>query len=149
MRPPAAAASTVRIPRRRGLADSWFYDRALGWQTTDRQYAQTARTGLFEFQLYDQWLYFLSWSGGTFKLPRAIALYALLRRHRGLLRYDAPTRSLSLPGSCRPPRRLERALVLCSGFPPTFDPVTSRLTYADVQPDIARFAAELLRQPLA
>jgi hypothetical protein len=121
----------------------------LGWRTTDRQRAQTMRTGLFEFQLYDRWNYFLRWAGETFKLPRAVALYVLLSHHRGLLRYDTQTHTLSLPGSCRPPRLLERALVLCSGFPPSFDPATVRLTYTDVPPEIAQFAGELLRQPLA
>jgi hypothetical protein len=121
----------------------------LDWQTTDRQHAQSSRRGLFEFQLYDQWLYFLRWSGGTYKLPRAVALYALLRHERGLLHYDVQTYALSLPGACRPPRMVERALALCSGFPPSFDPATSRLTYLDVPLEIARFTAALLRQPLA
>lgn len=119
-----------------------------GWQMTDREQAKTALTGLFEFQLFDRWLYFLRDAGRTFKMPRGVALYALLRYHQGLLGYDAQACTLSLPGSCRPPRLLERALVLCSGFPPAFEPVTVRLTYADVPPDIARFAAELLHQPL-
>jgi hypothetical protein len=122
---------------------------ALRWRAVDRQRAQAVRAGVLEFSLYDDWRYYLRWSGGTFKLPRAIALYALLRHHRGLLRYDEQTRALNLPGTCRPPRLLERALVLCSGFPPSFDRATSRLTYADVPPNLARFAAQLLRQPLA
>ena len=119
---------------------------SIHWRTTDRQHANTARTGLFEFQLYDR-RYFLRWKGGTFERSRAVALYTLLRR-RGLLGYDSRTRMLSLPGSCRPPRLLERALVLCSGIPPSFDPTTARLLYIDVPPDIAHFAAELLRQRL-
>jgi hypothetical protein len=126
-----------------------FDSATFGWRITDRQRAQTVHTGLFEFQLYDRWSYFLRWAGGTFKLPRAVALYMFLSHHRGLLRNDTQTRTLSLPGSCRPPRLLERALVLCSGFPPSFDPATVRLTYADVPLEIAQFAAELLRQPLA
>jgi hypothetical protein len=118
------------------------------WRTTDRQHAQTARTGLFEFQLYDRWRYFLRWKGGTFERPRAVALYALLRRHPGLLGYNPRTCMLSLPGTCPPPQLLERALVLCSGFPPSFDRPTARLTYRDIPPDIAHFTAELLRQGL-
>jgi hypothetical protein len=81
-------------------------------------------------------------------MRRAVALYVLLRRRRGLLLYNAQAGTLSLPSSCRPPRLLERALVLCSGIPPSFDPATVRLTYANVPPDIALFAAELLRQGL-
>ena len=81
-------------------------------------------------------------------MPRAIALYVLLRRHRrDVLRYNREGAAISVPAICRPPRLLERALVLCSGLPPTYD--DARVTYSDVPPEIARFAAELLRQPLA
>ena len=121
---------------------------SIRWRTTDRHHAQTARTGLFKFQLYGSARYFLRWKGGTFEMPRAVALYVFLRRRQGLLLYNAQAGTLSLPGSCRPPRLLERALVLCSGIPPSFDPTTARLLYSDVPPDIAHFAAELLRQRL-
>ncbi len=147
--PPSRKRSQSEFPEGAGWWIREFDALTLGWRKSDRRHAQSARTGLFEFHLYDRWDYFLRWAGGTFKLPRAVALYALLHHHRGLLRYAEQTRELSLPGSCRPPRLLERALVLCSGLPPLFNPATSRLTYADVPPDIARFAAELLRQPLA
>lgn len=118
----------------------------LRWRTTDRNHAQSACTGLFEFQLYGSSRYFLRWKNGTFEMPRAVALYVLLRRRRGLLLYNEQAGTLSLPGSCRPPRLLERALVLCSGFPPSFDLTTTRLTYSDIPPDIAHFTTELLRQ---
>jgi hypothetical protein len=60
-----------------------------GWRTTNRQRAQTVDMGVFEFQLYNRWNYFLRWAGGTFKLPRAVALYIHLSHHRDLLHYDA------------------------------------------------------------
>ena len=147
--PPTRRSEQSVFPTSEGWRIREFDTGTLRWRASDRQRAQAVRAGVLEFSLYDDWRYFLRWSGGTFKLPRAVALYALLRRHRGLLRYDEQIRALNLPGTCRPPRLLERALVLCSGFPPSFDPATSRLTYADVPPDIARFVAELLRQPLA
>ena len=146
--PPLCSSEQAEFPVGADWRIREFDALSLRWHMTDRQHAQTARTGLFEFQLYDRWRYFLRWKGGTFERPRAVALYALLRRHPGLLGYDPRTRILSLPGSCRPPRLLERALVLCSGIPPSFDPTTARLTYRDVPPDIAHFAAELLRQRL-
>ena len=144
--PPSHGSEQAEFPVGADWRIREFDTFSLRWRTTDRQHAQTACTGLFEFQLYDSWRYFLRWKGGTFERPRAVALYALLRRHPGLLGYDPRTRMLSLPGPCRPPQLLERALVLCSGFPPSFDPTTARLTYGDIPPDIARFAAELLRQ---
>jgi hypothetical protein len=85
----------------------------------------------------------------TYELPRAIAIYAILHRTRQrVLQYRARERSLRLPAICRPPPLLERAVVLCSGLPPSFDPPAACLTYSDVPPDIARLAADLLRQPL-
>lgn len=147
--PPTRRSEQSVFPTGEGWRIREFDVVALRWRASDRRRAQAVQAGVLEFSLYDDWRYFLRWSGGTFKLPRAVALYALLRRHRGLLCYDAQTRALNIPGTCRPPRLLERALVLCSGFPPSFDPATSRLTYTDVPADIARFAAELLRQPLA
>lgn len=123
----------------------------LAWRKIKRCDAQAARVGLFRFLIdYQRPRYFLRWVGGTFELPRAVALYVLLKRkRRNLLRYDATTRAFSLPAICRPPQLLERALVLCSGLPPAFDPTSARLTYSDVTQDIALLAAELLRQPLS
>lgn len=145
--PPSPGSKQAEFPVGADWRIREFDALSFRWRTTDRQRAETARTGLFEFQLYDRWRYFLRWKGGTFERPRAVALYALLRR-RGLLGYDSRTHTFSLPGSCRPPRLLERALVLCSGIPPSFEPMTARLLYSDVPPDIAHFAAELLRQRL-
>ena len=146
--PATAASLEAEFPTGAGWRIREFDPDSLRWRTANRQRAQSVQRGVLEFSLYDDWRYYLRSSGQSFKLPRAVALYALLNRRAGLLRYDKQTQALSLPGTCRPPRLLERALALCSGLPPTFDPATSRLTYADVPLDIAGFSAELLRQPL-
>jgi hypothetical protein len=145
---PTAASPQAEFPTGDGWRIREFDPDSLRWRTANRQRAQSVQRGVVEFSLYDDWRYFLRSSGQTFKLPRAVSLYALLNRRAGLLRYDKQAQTLKIPGTCRPPRLLERALVLCSGLPPTFDPATSCLTYADVPADIAGFAAELLRQPL-
>jgi hypothetical protein len=146
--PPTAASPQAEFPTGDGWRIREFDPDSLRWRSADRQRAQSVQRGVVEFSLYDDWRYYLCSAGQTFKLPRAVALYALLNRRAGLLRYDQQAQTLKMPGTCRPPRLLERALVLCSGLPPTFDPATSSLNYADVPPDIAGFAAELLRQPL-
>lgn len=127
-----------------------FDESNLAWRKTDRRDAQSARVGAFRFLFrYQRPRYFLRWTRSTFELPRAIAIYALLRRsRRNLISYNASARTLRLPAICRPPQLLERALVLCSGLPPGYDATTASLTYADVPMEIASFAAELLRQPL-
>ncbi len=147
--PPPRGSKQAELP----VGADWhireFDANGLCWRRTDRRRVEIARTGLFEFQHYQQWIYFLRRKGITFKMGRGTALYALLSRsRRDLLHYSTSTHALRLPAICRPPRLLERALVLCSGLPPTYDAATACLTYADVPPEIARLVAELLRQPL-
>jgi hypothetical protein len=64
------------------------------------------------------------------------------------LRFDRKERHLSLPAIFRPPLLTERALVLCSGFPPFFSVVRGwpTLTYREVPEEVAGMAAEVLRQ---
>jgi hypothetical protein len=150
--PPSDPPSRRQKPSEFPTGDDWniheFDTSALAWNKTERRHAQAAGTGMFRFtHRFHRRSYFLRWSGVTFKLPRAVGLYVLLKRSRqDLLSYDAPTQTLRVRAICRPPRLLERALVLCSGLPPTHD--AAILTYADVPPDVAHHAAELLRQPL-
>jgi hypothetical protein len=148
--PPSGGQSQSEYPSGKDWTVKEFDAAALQWQPTDRRSAQTAQTGLFRFCIsFQPPLYFLRWAGASYKVPRAVGVYVLLQRtRRRVVRYDCAARALSLPGTCQPPRLLERALVLCSGFPPSFDPATSRVTYSDVPPDIARLAADLLRQRL-
>ena len=147
--PPSPNRAQSQFP----LGADWrvreFDGTRLCWCKTDRHHVLGSRTGFFEFQLYQQWRYFLRWKERTFEVPRGIGLYVFLRHRHRLLRYDRTTRMLTLPRICRPPRLLERALVLCSGVPPAEDQATERLVYSDVAPEVASFAAQLLRQPLA
>ncbi|MGO8752918.1 MAG: hypothetical protein ACLQNE_43800 [Thermoguttaceae bacterium] len=148
--PPTRRQPQSEFPSGKDWTVREFDPTALRWQPADRRRAQTARTGLFQLYIsFQPALFFLRWHGATYKVPRSVAVYVLLRRTRPpVVRYDAVARALSLPGVCQPPRLLERALVLCSGFPPSFEPATSRLTYSEVPPDIARLATDLLRQRL-
>lgn len=148
--PPRDGQRTTEFPVGSDWDISAFDSSGLVWRETDRSHAQTVRHGVFRFLLrYRQPLYFLRWKGEIFRMPRGVAVYALLRHHRrSVLSYAASTHSLRLPAICRPPRLLERALVLCSGLPPCFDPASAHLTYSDVPEEIAALAGELLRQPL-
>lgn len=127
-----------------------FDSTLLRWQKIDRRQAQAKRYGVLRFVLsFQQPRYFLLWKKAIYEMPRAVALYTLLQRsRRDLLCYDALEQKLTVPAICRPPRLLERALVLCSGLPPVYDETTAKLSYCEVPHDIARFAAQLLRQRL-
>lgn len=147
--PPSRARSQSEFPQGADWIIHEFDATNLAWRKIERRETQALRFGVLRFLIHFQRpRYFLRWKGATFEMPRAVALYVLLRRHRrDVFRYNREVATISVPAICRPPRLLERALVLCSGLPPTYD--AARVTYSDVPPEIARFAAELLRQPLA
>ena len=107
--------------------------------------------GLFRFTRFQSPQYFLREGRETITLPGAIGKYYILfRRQRRVLKYDCKEQSLSVPAIFRPPLLTERALILCSGFPPSLSVVHGRprLTYRDVPEEIAGMAAEVLRQDL-
>ncbi len=152
--PPSDAFARRRAQSEFPVGTDWtiqeFDPTELRWKKADRRRARTVRNGAIRFVVsFQRPRYFLCCKGVTYEVPCAIAIYTLLRRlHRHVLHYSSASHALILPAICRPPSLLERALVLCSGFPPLFDPMAVRLTYCDVPRDIARFAAELLCQPL-
>jgi hypothetical protein len=150
--PPCDPPSRMRNPSEFPQGSDWtiheFDTTTLAWRKVERHQAQAARFAMHRFLIHFQRpRYFLCWKGRTFEMPRAVALYVLLRRHRHeVLRYIRDAAALTVPAICRPPRLLERALVLCSGLPPVY--ANGQLTYSEVPPEVARLAAELLRQPL-
>ena len=148
--PPSHSQALSEFPVGKDWNIHEFDTSVFAWRKTDRRHALAIRFGVLCFSMYFQRRrYFLRWKGATFELPRAIALYALLQHfRRDLLHYDVAMRKISVPAICRPPRLLERALVLCSGLPPAYDKTTANLSYSDVPYDIALFAADLLRQRL-
>jgi len=148
--PPSRSQKSSEFPVEDGWSVHKFDTTSLAWRKVERLEAEALRFGVLRFLIYFQRpRYFLRWKGMTFEMPRAVAIYVRLhhRRHH-ILRYNHEAVSLSLPAICQPPRLLERSLVLCSGIPPVYNTETIRLTYADGPPDIARFAAQLLRQRL-
>lgn len=149
--PPSHRGPMAEFPQGADWKIHEFKAEQLSWSAIQRREANARRTGLFKFTIHFQPpRYFIRWEKRTHELPRAIGLYAFLRRRRKqVLRYDRAARTLTLPAVCRPQLLLERALVLCSGLAPAFDPNNSRLTYVQVPEDIARLAAQLLRQDLA
>lgn len=149
--PPSSGSPGTEFP----LGGDWrikeFLADQLRWVAIDRHEAEARTTALLKFEIYFQRpRHFLKWEGRAHELPRAAAMFALLRRRRmQILCYDRSAQTLAVPAVCRPPLMVERALVLCSGRPPEFSEVDSRLTYYDVPDDIASITAQLLRQNLA
>ncbi|MGH8475781.1 MAG: hypothetical protein ACRERV_00430 [Methylococcales bacterium] len=146
--PPSGSYSRSEFPQGKDWTIHKFDSKDLKWRKIERGEVESIRFGVLRFSIYFQpEQYFLRSSRSAFRMPRAVALFALLRHHRRrILHYDRKTAVLSVPAICRPPSLVERALVLCSGLPPVY--TESRLDYFEVPFDIAKLAAELLRQPL-
>ena len=155
-----ASLPPTRLPRRLDRpqefpegADWTIYDfdvEKLGWNKTERREAGLKRTGLFRFTIHFQPArYFLKWDDLTYEVPRAVGIYSLLRKRRKrVLEYDRERQTLTVPGVCRPLILVERALVLCSGITPEFDPKHSSLTYHQVPKEIALLAGQILIQDI-
>jgi hypothetical protein len=146
----------VRAPRREDReaefpegADWHIHEFVIGsftWKNVARDEASASRTGLFRFSIHFQpYRYFLRWDRSTYEVRRAIGIYALLgRRRRQVIEYRPATQTLIVPAGCRPMPLLERALVLCSGLIPAFDPRSVTLTYAGIPEETAALARQLL-----
>lgn len=128
-----------------------FFPEDLVWRSATLDGARAASGGLFRFSLRHQRHVLFCMRGTASRIPGQVGKYLVLRRRRlQVLRYDSHNRMLSVPASCRPPFLIERALILCSGSPPSYEggPRGGALRYAEISKDIARIAAALLRQEL-
>jgi len=136
------------IPETPGWQVHQFLPSRLIWKESTSKDAVAASTGLFRFVMKYQRFYYLQWHHRSYRVPVEVGKYAVMRRRRRVLAYDAATQCVSVPAVCRPPLLIERALVLCSGFLPRFDPSSRRLVYGAIPQNIARLSAQLLHQDM-
>jgi len=148
---PPVDDACVRHPAQLPLGADWRIDRFssenLGWQSATLDDAAFASGGLFRFSLRHQRHVLFCVRGTAFRIPGQVGKYLVLRtrrRRRQVLRYDGQKRTLAVPASCRPPFLVERALVLCSGSPPSYE--DGILHYTEIPENVAATAAALLRQ---
>jgi hypothetical protein len=153
---PAVDDPVIRRPEVIPIGADWriegFDALASRWKASTRAEVDSGRLGLYRFSLaYRRHVLFCD-GGGVFEVAPSVGKFLAARRRRlKVMRYDALHRTLRLPSIFRPPLLIERALVLCSGRPPTYEPraqASGLLTYADIPGDVARLAASLLRQEL-
>lgn len=128
-----------------------FSSKDLVWRSATLDDARRAPAALFRFSLRHQRYMLFCCSGVVARIPGQVGKYLVLRRRRRqVLQYDVSKRTLSMPASCRPPFLIERALIMCSGSPPSYDGGRrgGSLNYVDVPENIAAISAALLRQEL-
>ena len=154
-----AAIPPVDDARSWKLADpptgvGWMIERFLPsnlrWTKINRTEVEEVQTDLVRFRMRYQRFHFLRWGGRTFRIHVQVGKYAVLKhaKKKRLLFYDAQSSLLTVPAICRPPLLIERALVLCSGLLPRFDRSSGRVEYMNVPPNVAKLAAQLLRQEI-
>jgi hypothetical protein len=118
------------------------------WVEASSRDAANAHEGLFRFVLKHQRFYYLRWRGCCYRVPVQVGKYAVIGRRLRVLEYNPEKRTLSTALVFRPPLLIERALVLCSGKLSQIDPMTGRIEYTDISPNIARLASQLLHQEI-
>lgn len=150
---PSVDDPCVRRSEELPFGADWRIDRfsseKLNWRPATLNDAVIASLGLFRFSLRHRTQVLLCVKGAAFQIPGQVGKYLILsnkRHRRQVLRYDRKGHSLSMPASCRPPFLIERALILCSGSPPSF--VDGNLHYTEVPERIAMTTAALLRQEI-
>ncbi len=146
---------SVRHQTELPFGSDWKIDRFspddLIWRSATLDDARAASGGLFRFSLRHQRHVLFCGRRVASRIPGQVGKYLVLRRRRRqVLHYDNHNRTLSVPASCRPPFLVERALILCSGSPPSYEgsPRGGALHYVEIPEAIAAIVAALLRQEL-
>ena len=142
----AATWSATEMPETPGWTVHRFSPSSLQWTAMPQDEVARGGTGLFRFVMKHQRFYYLRWRGRSYKVPVQVGKYAVMGKRHAALSYESDHGVLSVPAICRPPLLIERALVLCSGVLPRFDPTSARVEYAEVPRDVARLAAQLVCQ---
>jgi hypothetical protein len=140
---------STEIPFGKDWAIHRFSASSLGWKSAKQPDAVSSNGGLFRFSLRHQRYILYCQGGKAYSVPSQVGKYVVLdKRRRRVLRYERLEHHLSMSASCRPPLLIERALILCSGLPPTYDPNTGMLQYSGIPLSVAQLVAELLEQEL-
>ena len=143
----------VRHPVELPFGSAWRVERFspenLVWKSALLDDAASASAGLFRFSLRHQTQVLFCVSSSAFKIPGQVGKYLVLKTKKGrrqVLSYHRLQRTLVVPAIFRPPFLVERALILCSGSPPTYE--DGNLRYTEIPENIAALAATLLRQEI-
>lgn len=150
---PPVNSPFVRERRELPFGNDWRVERFstsdYRWQGAALADARSSAIGLFRFTLRHQRSVLFCERGAAFRIPAQVGKYLALKcdvRRRNVVRYNAQINALSVPTRCRPPFLVERALIACSGVPPTNQ--AGCLVYAEIPHNVALIAAALLCQEL-
>jgi hypothetical protein len=140
----------VAPPSNPGWSVSRFAIDTLSWRAQDDA-GRPGQLSLLRYtKRFERTLYFLVRGTLAYRVEVQLGKYLLLHSYRRrVLRYDEENRTLSVPLTYRPPRLVERALVLCSGQLPRITPEPRLLCYEKVNKTVAALAYHSLGQGAA
>lgn len=137
------------IPFGEGWTKEMFCPKTLSWRSIDKIGKASELPELFRFTRYGRPLYYIRHGASAIQVPGQMGkFFVLMHVRRRVMSYDRETAELSMRPICRPPLFVERALVLCSGFPARYSPERQMLVYKEVPEHIAYLAARILRQEM-
>jgi hypothetical protein len=137
------------MPFGEGWTKEIFCPKTLSWGSRDMMGRAGELPELLRFTRYGRPLYYLCHEASAIQVPGQMGkFFVLMHVRRRAMSYDRETAELSVRAICRPPLFVERALVLCSGFPARYAPERKLLVYKDVPEHIAYLAARVLRQEM-
>jgi hypothetical protein len=147
---------THSICRRRiplPFGKNWKVERfsvsALKWKTSTFEELHRSKGDLFHLSIAYRHHYVFCERANVFEVAPRIGKYlSIARRHYQVIRYDKSAQTMIIPASFRPPLLIERALVLCSGRPASYDSSKNNLLYAHIPQNIACYTSSLLRQEM-
>jgi hypothetical protein len=121
----------------------------MGWVTTDLREATSAKAGFFRIKRDWDWVSLLKTGVNecAYIDDRAgrVAVAAKLRA----VSWSAGACELGLPSQLYPPAIIARALVLCTGALPHFEPTARRIIFSGISPDILNMTLALTGLRLA
>lgn len=144
-----AGSKAAQLPFGRDFGVSRFVIGRGGcrWVASTDAEAARAGDGLYRFVRFQIPEHYLKRGGRVLRVDGQTAKFFILaERNRQVLRYDRRSHTLAVPGICRPPLLIDRALALCTGFLAAYEHKTRTLRYAGISEDVAGFAASLLSQ---
>ena len=140
---------TSTMPFGEGWTKEMFCPKTLSWGNIDKIGAACDLPELLRFTRYGKPFYYIRRGTSAIHVPGQMGkFFVLIHVRRRVMSYDREAAELRVRAICRPPLFVERALVLCSGFPARYVPERTMLVYKEVPEHIAYLAARVLRQEI-
>ena len=138
------------MPFGEGWTKEIFCPKTLSWGSIEGPMGRASESPeLLRFKRYGRPLYYIRHGASSIQIPGQMGkFFVLMHVGRHAMSYDREKAEVRVRAICQPPLFVERALILCSGFPAQYVSDRSMLVYREVPEHIAHLAARVLRQEI-